>query len=80
MFEFKTTTTTAMEPIEALEENLQRGKEVLLDNLLRSNLISKQVHEMYVNEYALIVKKPSFFKRLKGDKEEYHLYLVKKQN
>jgi hypothetical protein len=66
-----------------MEENLQIGKAVLLSGLFEEKHISKEVYLDYMKNYALIVKKPSFFNKLwekltrKGEKEGHRIILVK---
>lgn len=46
---------------EDMEANLQIAKAVLISNLLSEGHITTEVHNDYIKNHALIIKKPSFF-------------------
>lgn len=68
---------------EAMEENLQTGKAVLLTRLHNEGHIDNDVYEDYMENYGLIIRKPSFFSSIwgkltnKGEEERERLVLVK---
>jgi hypothetical protein len=83
---FSYTSTTTQPTPEELEECLQRAKSVLIKHLYKKEVLTEEQYKSYMNEYALIVKKPSFFKRLvskispdKEEAEEYQIVLVKRE-
>ncbi len=46
---------------EELEEEVNKVKIVILNHLLRNDLISKTVYNDMTRNYGIIIKKPSFF-------------------
>jgi hypothetical protein len=68
---------------QSIEYNLQITKEVLLTNLFNNGHISKEVYDDYMLNYALQVKRPSFWnkfwKRLKGFEDDKPIVVLVKQ-
>lgn len=66
-----------------MEENMQIGKAVLLAGLHKEGHITNEVYLDYMKNYALIIKKPSFFNKVwekltrKGKEEGERIILVK---
>jgi hypothetical protein len=64
---------------EELEEEINKVKIILLNHLLNNKLISIHVYNDMIQNYGIIIKKPSFFSSWWKSRKDVKQYILVKQ-